>query len=75
MRLDPGEQWVLDHAGYFVACAFRGRGKYERIETPDLDSARVVARRLVCDRPVAIYAVVGRGLAAPQACVELIGQR
>lgn len=59
VHLDPREQWVLANATHFVACAFRGRGKYERVACVDLDEARTEARRLLCDRPVAIYAICG----------------
>ena len=72
VRLDPRERWVFANATHFVACAFRGRGKYERIVCVDLEGAREAARTLVKDRPVAGYAVAGRYLAASQACVELV---
>ncbi len=61
-RLDPHEAWVLANATHFVACAFRGRGRYERAECASLAAA---ARRLRTDRPVGIYAVYRRH----QACI------
>ncbi len=67
-RLDPHEAWVLANATYFVACAFRGRGRYERAECASLEAACAAARRLRTDRPVGIYAVYVRH----QACVGLV---
>ena len=53
------ESYVLTHAASFYATAFRGRGVYDRIETPSLVSARIAAQTLYEDRPVAIYATLG----------------
>ncbi len=53
---DPHEAWVLANATHFVACAFRGRGRYERAECASLDAACAAARQLRTDHPVSIYA-------------------
>ena len=38
------EAWVLADATQFMACAFRGCGRYERAECADLKGARAAAR-------------------------------
>ena len=53
------ESYVLTHAESFYATAFRGRGVYDRIEVHSLDEARVAAKSLYEDRPIAIYATLG----------------
>jgi hypothetical protein len=40
------EARILAGATGYVACIFRGRGKYERITTESLDEARAAARSL-----------------------------
>jgi hypothetical protein len=68
MRLDPHERWVRANAEYFTACAFRGRGCYERVECRNIEEARRQARRLSADRGAMIYAVYPRH----QALVETV---
>ena len=63
MDADAHERWILENADYFVACAFRGRGVYERVECRDLASAIEAARGLTSDRGVMIYAVRGNSQA------------
>jgi hypothetical protein len=48
---------VLAHATRFASVAFRGRGKYDRVESDTLEQARVAASELYFDRPVTIYAI------------------
>lgn len=48
---------VISRAHHFVSIAFRGCGKYDRIESPNLEAAREAAKQLYVSRPVAIYAV------------------
>lgn len=48
---------VISRADHFVSIAFRGRGKYDRIDSPTLDAAREAAKRLYVNRLVAIYVV------------------
>lgn len=69
VRLDPHERWVLANADHFTACAFRGRGRYERAECRTIEEARRCARRLSTDRPAMIYTVYRRH----QALVETVG--
>lgn len=58
MRTDAEDlAWVVAHAKYFIATAFRGRATYDRIETATLEEAREAAKRLYTNRPVAIYAI------------------
>jgi hypothetical protein len=55
-------KWIEDHADYWTAVRFRGRGYYERREFIDRQSAEKAARRMANDspgRPVMIYAVAG----------------
>ncbi|MGH7012564.1 MAG: hypothetical protein ACREEL_00140 [Stellaceae bacterium] len=40
MHLDQRELWIADHAEHFVACAFRGRGCYERVRCATIGEAR-----------------------------------
>lgn len=42
--LDLRERWILDHAENYVACAFRGRGRYERVACATVDEARAWRR-------------------------------
>ncbi|MGH6968374.1 MAG: hypothetical protein ACREEL_10165 [Stellaceae bacterium] len=72
MRLDAHERWILDHVEHFVACAFGGRGRYERVSCPDLAAAHEASRRLVRDRPVAIYAISGLGQALVEVAETLV---
>ena len=53
-RLDAHEAWLLANATQFVACAFRGRGRYERAECASLDSARAEAREMLGEDPTLI---------------------
>ncbi len=71
MHLDARERWILENAEHFVACAFRGRGVYERIQCACLEEARDAAQRLSTDRGAMIYAVRGHS----QALVETVGPR
>jgi len=60
MHLDTREQWILNHAEHFVACAFHERGVYERVRRACFEEAHAAARRLSADRGVMIYAIHGR---------------
>lgn len=62
-------QAVLQNAESFTACAFLGRGKYERREAPSLEEARKLALAIKRDRPVLIYAIAG----PHQVLVEAVG--
>ena len=60
-RLDPHEAWVLTNADRFTAVAFRGRGRYARIDCASIEEAERAAARLATpDRPAMVYAVAGR---------------
>lgn len=69
MHLNPRERWIFENAEHFVACAFRGRGVYDRVQCADLASAVEAARRLSMDRGAMIYAVCGHS----QGLVEVVG--
>jgi len=54
------EEFVLNHPQTtYYACAFRGRGRYDKTEAASLQDARVAAEGLYEDRPVMLYAVLG----------------
>lgn len=56
-KLTPPEVVARDNATLFVASAFRGRGRYDRIETATLDDAIHAATELYeGDRGVTIHA-------------------
>lgn len=60
-HLDPHERHVLETATGFTAVAFRGRGRYQRIDCASIEEAERAAARLATpDRPAMIYAVAGR---------------
>jgi hypothetical protein len=48
---------VIANVHHFTSVAFRGRGQYDRIESPTLEAAREAARQLYTNRPVMIYVV------------------
>ena len=49
--LDPYERWVLEHADYFTAVVFKGRGR-------SIEEAERAAQRVgTVGRPVMVYAV------------------
>ena len=51
------DRHIAATADRFLATAFRGRGRYDTVEAPILETARAAASRLRTDRPVMIYAV------------------
>lgn len=58
MRTDAEDlAFVVANAHHFTAVAFRGRGRYETIECPSLEAARMTAQALYRNRPVGIYVV------------------
>lgn len=56
---DDHAAWVRNGAERYVAVAFRGRGKYDRVDAATIEEAREAARSLKTDRPAMIYAVRG----------------
>ena len=59
-QMSPDEIEVLASAEHFVACAFRGRGRFDKLECPTREAAIEAARRMIKkDRPTLVYAVKG----------------
>lgn len=54
-------KWIIDHADYFTAVRFLGRGHYERHEFPSISAACQGARRMSDHNGgrYLIYAVAG----------------
>ena len=63
VKFSSDENRVRANPEYFVATVFRGRRTYDRLEAPTLEAACTAAERLYEDRPVMIYAVIGRAQA------------
>ena len=55
------EARIIATADYFHVCVHHGRRDREYGDAPTLDEARMVARRLACDRPAMIYALKAEG--------------
>ena len=67
--MSPSDQSVLATAEYFVATAFRGYGRFERIECPTRIEAVEAAGSLIKNgRPALVYAVLG----LRSACTDII---